>query len=167
MTAQARRAGVDISLCGEMGGDPAALALLLGVGLRHLSMSASRITSIKARLNSLTLTDCDQILQQALHCESAEQLVEQLQQPSVDVSKPVFDPALILLDSTVTSKAEAIKVLTDNLEVEQRTQSGSEVETAIWQREEIFSTALGFAIALPHCKSASVDSSSVSVLPRL
>ncbi len=40
------------------------------------------------------------------------------------------------------SKEEVIKRLTDNLEVNHRTDSGSQVEQAIWQREEIFSTAL-------------------------
>ncbi|MGL5700073.1 MAG: PTS sugar transporter subunit IIA, partial [Kluyvera sp.] len=74
------------------------------------------------------------------------------------------NPYLIPLDRAITSKAEAIKVLTDNLEVEQRVLSGSAVEEAIWQREAIFSTALGFAIALPHCKSAAVAHSSVSVM---
>lgn len=161
---QAYRADLDISLCGEMGGDPTALALLLGTGLRQISMSASRIAPAKASLSILTLSDCEQALNQALQCESAERVVEQLPSLSSDVSKPIFDPALIVLDSTIASKAEAIKVLTDNLEVEQRTLSGSAVETAIWQREEVFSTALGFAIALPHCKSAAVSSSSVSVM---
>ena len=165
MTEQAHRAKIDISLCGEMGGDPAALALLLGIGLRQISMSASRIAPVKARLASLSIGACERILEQALQCDSADGVVvEQLQHLSSDTSKPVFDPALILLDSQISSKAEVIKVLTDNLEVEQRTFSGPEVEKAIWQREEVFSTALGFAIALPHCKSAAVSSSSVSVM---
>ena len=164
MTVQASRAGVEISLCGEMGGDPAALPLLLGAGLRQISMSASRIAAVKARLASLSLTGSDQALRQAVLCDSARDVADLVQEQAAEVSKPVFDPALILLDSPIATKAEAIKVLTDNLEVEQRTLSGPEVETAIWQREEIFSTALGFAIALPHCKSAAVANSSVSVL---
>jgi len=165
ITKQAQRAGIDISLCGEMGGDPAALALLLGAGLRQISLSASRIAPVKARLRQLTVAGSERILEQALQCDSADGVVvEQLQHLSSDTSKPVFDPALILLDSQISSKAEVIKVLTDNLEVEQRTFSGPEVEKAIWQREEVFSTALGFAIALPHCKSAAVSSSSVSLM---
>lgn len=164
MTARAQRAGIAISLCGEMGGDPAALALLLGAGLRQLSMSASRIAAVKARLTSLTLAHSEQMLAQALACESAQAVTAVLQQQATAAAKPVFDPSLILLDRSIASKAEAIKVLTDNLEVEQRVVSGPDVEHAIWQREAIFSTALGFAIALPHCKSAAVANSSVSVL---
>lgn len=164
MTSRAQRAGISISLCGEMGGDPAATALLLGAGLRQLSMSASRIAPVKARLTSLTVPICDTIMQQALACESAQEVASQ-QTAAIDIeAKPVFDPALILLDQTVTSKAEAIKILTDNLEIAQRAASGVAVESAIWQREAIFSTALGFAIALPHCKSAAVTHSSVSLM---
>ncbi|QNP18827.1 fructose PTS transporter subunit IIA [Providencia rettgeri] len=76
----------------------------------------------------------------------------------------VLDPSLIFLDERMESKEEVIKRLTDNLEVNHRTDSGSQVEQAIWQREEIFSTALGFSIAIPHCKSPFVKHSSISVL---
>ncbi|MEB2307094.1 phosphoenolpyruvate--protein phosphotransferase [Citrobacter braakii] len=164
MTARAQRAGIEISLCGEMGGDPSALALLLGVGLRQISMSSSRIAPAKARLMTLTLAHSEQTLERALACESGQDVALLLSQQVAAQAKPVFDPALILLDRAITRKAEAIKVLTDNLEVEQRVFSGSAVEEAIWQREAIFSTALGFAIALPHCKSAAVAHSSVSVM---
>lgn len=164
MTARAQRAGIEISLCGEMGGDPSALALLLGVGLRQISMSSSRIAPAKARLMTLTLAHSEQTLERALACESGQDVAVLLSQQVAAQAKPVFDPALILLDQAITRKAEAIKVLTDNLEVEQRVFSGSAVEEAIWQREAIFSTALGFAIALPHCKSAAVAHSSVSVM---
>lgn len=164
MTTRAQRAGIAISLCGEMGGDPAALALLLGAGLRQLSMSVSRIAAVKAHLSSLTLACGEQKLAQALASDSAQAVMMALKQQVTVAAKPVVDPALILLDRPVADKAEVIKVLTDNLEVEQRVISGAEVESAIWQREAIFSTALGFAIALPHCKSAAVSHSSVSLM---
>lgn len=164
MTVRARQAGIEISLCGEMGGDPAATALLLGAGLRQLSMSSSRVAAAKARLMTLTVAHGEQLLERALACENGKDVAALLSQLVVTESRPVFDPALILLDRAVASKAEAIKVLTDNLEVEQRVSSGPAVEEAIWQREAIFSTALGFAIALPHCKSTAVTHSSVSVM---
>ncbi|MCS4274332.1 MULTISPECIES: phosphoenolpyruvate--protein phosphotransferase [Raoultella] len=163
MTARAHRAGLEISLCGEMGGDLQALPLLLGAGLRHISMSASRIGSAKAQLATLSVAECQQMLQQAVAGESAQEVVALLKKQSI-TAYPVFDPRLILLDLAVDTKAEVIKRLTDNLEIEQRVRCGAEVEAAIWQREAIFSTALGFAIALPHCKSPAVTSSSVSVM---
>lgn len=163
MTARAHRAGVEISLCGEMGGDPQALPLLLGAGLRHISMSASRIGSAKAQLATLSAAKCQKWLQQAVTGESAQEVVALLKTQAV-APLPVFDPRLIMLDRDIDTKAEVIKRLTDNLEIEQRARCGVEVEAAIWQREAIFSTALGFAIALPHCKSPAVTSSSVSVM---
>lgn len=164
MTARAQKAGIEISLCGEMGGDPEVLPLLVGAGLRQLSMSSSRIAAVKARLMTITVAQSEQMLAGALACDNATQAAAFSLLPEVVETKPVFDPSLILLDRAIGSKAEAIKALTDNLQVEQRVISGPEVEEAIWQREAIFSTALGFAIALPHCKSAAVIHSSVSVM---
>jgi multiphosphoryl transfer protein len=110
------------------------------------------------------MADCRKTLQRALACESAAEVTSLLHETSAASVLPVFDPALLLLDRDATSKAEVIKLLTDNLEIEQRVRSGVDVETAIWQREAVFSTALGFAVAIPHCKSAAVLNSSVSLM---
>ena len=48
--AQARAAGRPVSVCGEMAGDPAFTQVLLGMGLRSLSMHPSQIASIKQRV---------------------------------------------------------------------------------------------------------------------
>src|SRR5258708_35714955 len=47
---QARAAGKDVSVCGEMAGDPAFTELLLAMGLRSFSMHPSQILSIKQRV---------------------------------------------------------------------------------------------------------------------
>lgn len=44
-----------ISLCGELGGDPQSTALLVGLGLRKLSMNASSIATVKRKLSDITL----------------------------------------------------------------------------------------------------------------
>lgn len=44
---QAHQAGVLVTICGEMAGDPASVLLLLGMGFDGLSMSASRLSRIK------------------------------------------------------------------------------------------------------------------------
>lgn len=46
----ARRAGKDVSVCGEMAGDPSFTDLLLGMGLRSFSMHPSRLAVIKQRV---------------------------------------------------------------------------------------------------------------------
>ena len=48
--AQARAAGRDVSVCGEMAGDPAFTEVLLAMGLRSFSMHPSQISSIKQRV---------------------------------------------------------------------------------------------------------------------
>ena len=45
--AQARAAGKDVSVCGEMAGDPAFTPILLAMGLRHFSMHPRQITAVK------------------------------------------------------------------------------------------------------------------------
>jgi phosphoenolpyruvate-protein phosphotransferase (PTS system enzyme I) len=51
----AHRAGIPISVCGEMAGDPRFTALLLGLGLRDLSMAPSNIPRVKQRIRSIDM----------------------------------------------------------------------------------------------------------------
>jgi phosphotransferase system enzyme I (PtsI) len=46
----AHRAGIPVSLCGEMAGDPRCTVLLLGLGIRELSMAAGSIPRVKERV---------------------------------------------------------------------------------------------------------------------
>jgi len=48
--AQARAVGKNVSVCGEMAGDPAFTELLLAMGLRSFSMHPSQISAIKQRV---------------------------------------------------------------------------------------------------------------------
>lgn len=45
-----RRTGKDVSVCGEMAGDPAFTPLLLGLGLRQFSMHPALVGTIKQRV---------------------------------------------------------------------------------------------------------------------
>jgi phosphotransferase system enzyme I (PtsI) len=51
----ALRRGVPISVCGEMAGEPRFSALLVGLGLRNLSMAPGSIPRVKQRLRSLDM----------------------------------------------------------------------------------------------------------------
>jgi phosphocarrier protein FPr len=46
-------AGIWVGLCGELGGNPDASALLVGLGLDELSMNAPSIPAVKARIREL------------------------------------------------------------------------------------------------------------------
>lgn len=165
ITQRAQAAGLAISLCGEMAADKQMLPLLIGMGLTQLSMAVGAITPCKEALTSLDIAQCQQLLETAIASESGEQVLELVEQfMRAQSQKTVLAAELVLLDKSVSSKEEAIKLLTDNLEVQQRVVSGALVERAIWDREAVFSTALGFSVAIPHCKSAHVLHSSISLL---
>jgi phosphoenolpyruvate-protein phosphotransferase (PTS system enzyme I) len=51
----ALRARIPVNLCGEMAGDPRYTALLLGLGLRDLSMAPANIGRVKERVRTLDL----------------------------------------------------------------------------------------------------------------
>jgi len=49
------RAGIPVSICGEMAGDPRFTALLLGLGFRNLSMAPSNVPRVKKRIRAMDL----------------------------------------------------------------------------------------------------------------
>jgi phosphotransferase system enzyme I (PtsI) len=48
---------IPVSICGEIAGDPRFVPLLLGIGVRELSMSAPKLPSVKERIRALSLTE--------------------------------------------------------------------------------------------------------------
>jgi phosphotransferase system enzyme I (PtsI) len=67
-------AHIDVSLCGEMAADPASAVLLVGMGLRTLSMSASSIPAIKRALRSVTIEEASALAHQALSMHTSSQI---------------------------------------------------------------------------------------------
>jgi phosphocarrier protein FPr len=49
------RAGIELSVCGEMAGDPAAALALTGLGVRQLSMAASSLPAVRRAIRSTSL----------------------------------------------------------------------------------------------------------------
>lgn len=67
-----------VSLCGAMASDPLAACLLIGLGLRDLSMEAAAIPEIKEAVRRLTVEEAEAIAKEALTCDSAEAVEELL-----------------------------------------------------------------------------------------
>jgi len=61
-------------MCGEMGGDPMAAPLLLGLGLDEFSMSASRILPTRKIIRSLSKKDMEELANKALQCHTEEEV---------------------------------------------------------------------------------------------
>jgi phosphoenolpyruvate-protein kinase (PTS system EI component) len=67
-------AHIGVSLCGERAADPASAVLLVGLGLRSLSMSASSIPGIKRVLKSISLEEASALAHQALSLRTSSQI---------------------------------------------------------------------------------------------
>ena len=76
VTSAGRKFDRPVSICGAMASDPLAACLLVGLGLRELSMEAAAIPEIKEALRRLTVTECESIAGAALACDSAEGVEE-------------------------------------------------------------------------------------------
>jgi phosphoenolpyruvate-protein phosphotransferase (PTS system enzyme I) len=55
---KAKDNNIEYSMCGEMASDPLAFPLLVSMGLRHFSMTASKSLVLKRMMKDLTLDDC-------------------------------------------------------------------------------------------------------------
>jgi phosphotransferase system enzyme I (PtsP) len=60
--------GREITVCGELAGDPMGAVLLLGMGIDILSMSAGSLPRIKWVIRSFTHSDARKLLADALNC---------------------------------------------------------------------------------------------------
>jgi phosphoenolpyruvate-protein phosphotransferase len=72
-TVQAASAhGKWVGVCGELAGDPAAIPILIGLGVRELSMASGSIPKAKQIIRGLYLKDAQAVAAQALQLDTAE-----------------------------------------------------------------------------------------------
>ena len=77
MTVEAAEArGRWVGVCGELAGDADATPLLLGLGVRELSMGAPSIALVKRAVRSVDLTGARALAGDALRCASAGEVRE-------------------------------------------------------------------------------------------
>jgi len=63
---QARTAGADLSVCGEMAGDPVAALALVGLGIRQLSMASGSLAAVRRAIRGARLEDLEREAEAAL-----------------------------------------------------------------------------------------------------
>jgi multiphosphoryl transfer protein len=61
-----------VGVCGELAGEPAAAALLAGLGVTELSMGPARIPEVKQALRSMDLADARRLAHEALAADGAD-----------------------------------------------------------------------------------------------
>ena len=74
----ARKHGIEVSVCGTMGGEPLYTMLLLGLGMRQLSMPPHQLPEIKRVIRGIRLEDAETLAAEALSRQTAREVVELL-----------------------------------------------------------------------------------------
>jgi phosphotransferase system enzyme I (PtsI) len=80
VVAAAEQHRIDVNVCGEMSGEPIYTLLLLGMGLRQLSVTPHNIPEIKKIIRSVTLTEASQVADEALRLETARDTINYLRE---------------------------------------------------------------------------------------
>jgi phosphotransferase system enzyme I (PtsI) len=73
-----RRAGIPVSLCGEMAADPLAVPVLVGLGLDEFSMHPPALPLVRSLIRALSYREAHRIAQRALAFASAKEVEEYL-----------------------------------------------------------------------------------------
>jgi phosphotransferase system enzyme I (PtsI) len=73
------RHGLWCGVCGEMAGDPFMTPLLLGLGVRELSMAPALLPRVKFLIRRLKMDDARELADFALNCESGREILERSQ----------------------------------------------------------------------------------------
>ncbi len=83
----AERRQVPVSVCGEEAGDPSFATLLVGLGIRELSLTPTRAAAVRHALRDITCADARALANLALQCQTPQQVRKLFQNsPSADVS---------------------------------------------------------------------------------
>jgi fructose-specific PTS system IIA-like component len=164
VVADARSHGLWVGLCGEMAGEAEALPLLVGLGLDEISLAAPGIARAKAGIAQLDDGACAGLLEACAGSEDPGAVRKALSDFRRGAqSLPLFDASLVEFITAATGKEAVLRMLVDRAQLGGRTDDAEALEEAVWQREDVFSTGLGFGIAVPHCKSPAVLHASLCV----
>ncbi|HTC69679.1 MAG TPA: putative PEP-binding protein, partial [Acidothermaceae bacterium] len=67
-------AAVPVSVCGELAADPVAVPVLIGLGVRSLSVVPPAVALVKQRVREINLNEARLLAEKALTCESATEV---------------------------------------------------------------------------------------------
>ncbi len=76
----ARTAGIDVSMCGEMASDPLYSPVLLGMGLRSLSVTSRAIPELKSQIRQLSMSELESVADECLSLSTAAQVEAYLEE---------------------------------------------------------------------------------------
>ncbi len=86
-----KRHSVDLTCCGEMAGEVEFAMLLIGMGLRKLSMTPQAIPEIKKLIRSVSMDQCERVARRAASYDSERQVHNYLKDEARKVMPEAFD----------------------------------------------------------------------------
>lgn len=75
----AEKNGIWVGVCGESGGDPLLIPLYIGMGIRELSMSSSKIASSRRIVNNLSFEEVQELTEMVLDAPTEQEVRKNLQ----------------------------------------------------------------------------------------
>ncbi len=86
----AHKSRIDLSVCGEVASEPEQVMLMLGLGVRKLSLAPPMIPEIKQIIRSVTIEDCNAIARKVLGMNSERQISTYLRSATREVLPEAF-----------------------------------------------------------------------------
>jgi phosphoenolpyruvate-protein phosphotransferase len=90
-------AGIPCSVCGELAGNPVATPLLLGLGIRELSMTPFLVTAVRQVVRAFSRDDVEALARDAERCARGVEVRRRIAQSFAEqglLEEPEFGPAL-------------------------------------------------------------------------
>jgi len=86
----AHKAQIDLSVCGEMASEPEYIMLLLGMGVRTISLTPPMLPEIKQIIRSVTMEDCNNVVRKILGMNSERQISNYLRDAARKILPEAF-----------------------------------------------------------------------------
>ena len=74
-----QKIGIDVTICGEMAGDPVNIPILMGLGLKELSMNSGSIPIVKQIIRKLDFRETKKIANKILEINTVSEISDLLQ----------------------------------------------------------------------------------------
>ena len=93
----ARAAGIGCSVCGELAGNPVATPMLVGFGIRELSMTPFWVMAVRQVVSSISAADCEELAAEVIGCGRGSEVRECIARAFAEaglLDDPDFGPGL-------------------------------------------------------------------------
>lgn len=81
----ARKNNIEVVMCGEMAGDPINIPVLLGIGIRHLSMNPASIPVIKKMVRDIDIEKARKISEELIQFTTVQEIIRFIQEEYKDI----------------------------------------------------------------------------------